>query len=274
MAGESARAQARRAREKSERLARYAANWEKGAEGESQTAAALGHLGGEWTHWHDLEWPGRRFANIDHLVVGPSGIFVIDSKNWSGTLTVKNNVLRQNGYGRESAVAGCADSALAVGAILPRYMDRVRPVLCFVQQSEVDGWVREVMLCSTTNVVTMLTSRKPVLDTNEIADIVTTLQLRVNSMSGQNRSAQRSGADRATTLGPSPAALHRPSRPPSKARTRFVKRCATGVGLWFVACNAAFLFLQPYVGESGRVFAPTYAALAVVAWLVARRLIR
>ena len=121
MAGESARERAQRAREKSQRLARYAEQWEKGADGESTTAAALVSLGPEWTCWHDLQWPGRRFANIDHLAIGPAGIFVIDSKNWSGTITVKDNVLRQGGYRRETAVAGCADSALAVGELLPRY---------------------------------------------------------------------------------------------------------------------------------------------------------
>jgi hypothetical protein len=119
MAGESAREVAQRARDKSERLARYAEAWEKGADGESQTAAALARLGPEWTAWHDLKWPGRRFANIDHLAIGPSGIFVIDSKNWSGAIAVKDSVVRQNGYRREPAVARCADSALAVGELLP-----------------------------------------------------------------------------------------------------------------------------------------------------------
>jgi hypothetical protein len=182
MAGESAGEKAQRAREKSQRLARYAEQWEKGADGESRTADALSQLGPEWTHWHDLKWPGRRFANIDHLAVGPGGIFVIDSKNWSGNVTVKDDVLRQNGYRRETAVAGCADSALAVGGLLPRYMDRVTPVLCFVRDDDVKGWARDVMLCSTTNLVPMLTSRPAVLGTDEIVDAVITLQVRMNSM--------------------------------------------------------------------------------------------
>ena len=112
-AGESARERSRRARQKSEQLVRYADRWEKGAQCESRTASALSQLGPEWTAWHDLRWPGRRYANIDHLVVGPGGIFVIDSKNWSGDISVRDGVLRQNGYRRESAVAACAYSALA-----------------------------------------------------------------------------------------------------------------------------------------------------------------
>ena len=81
MAGESASGKARRARERVVRLARYAAQWEKGAAGESQTAIALGQLPPDWVCWHDQKWPGRRYANIDHLVSGPGGLFVIDSKN-------------------------------------------------------------------------------------------------------------------------------------------------------------------------------------------------
>jgi hypothetical protein len=34
---------------------------------------------------HDLAVPGSR-ANIDHLVVGPGGVFVIDSKQYRGSL--------------------------------------------------------------------------------------------------------------------------------------------------------------------------------------------
>jgi hypothetical protein len=33
--------------------------------------------------FHDLAVPGSP-ANVDHLVIGPSGVFVIDSKQWTG----------------------------------------------------------------------------------------------------------------------------------------------------------------------------------------------
>jgi Nuclease-related domain len=35
--------------------------------------------------FHDLAVPGSP-ANVDHLVIGPSGVFVIDSKQWSGSV--------------------------------------------------------------------------------------------------------------------------------------------------------------------------------------------
>src|SRR4029450_6068736 len=33
--------------------------------------------------FHDLAMPGSD-VNVDHLVIGPTGVFVIDSKQWTG----------------------------------------------------------------------------------------------------------------------------------------------------------------------------------------------
>src|SRR3954452_18934163 len=95
--GKSAREVAARSRAKAERLMRRAEMFERGALGEERTAATLRELPAAWTALHDVRWPGRRFANIDHIVIGPGGVFVVDSKNWSGNITVSAGVLRQNG---------------------------------------------------------------------------------------------------------------------------------------------------------------------------------
>jgi hypothetical protein len=60
--------------------------WRRGAAGERRTARLLGPLERQgWVVLHDLAVPGSR-ANIDHLVIGPGGIFVIDSKQYRGRL--------------------------------------------------------------------------------------------------------------------------------------------------------------------------------------------
>ena len=38
-----------------------------------------------WAVLHDLAVPGSR-ANLDHLVIGPGGVFVVDSKQYRGRL--------------------------------------------------------------------------------------------------------------------------------------------------------------------------------------------
>jgi hypothetical protein len=60
--------------------------WRRGAVGERRTARLLGQLERHgWVVLHDLAVPGSA-ANLDHLVIGPGGVFVIDSKQYRGRL--------------------------------------------------------------------------------------------------------------------------------------------------------------------------------------------
>jgi hypothetical protein len=60
--------------------------WRRGAAGERRTARLLKPLERQgWAVLHDLAVPGSR-ANLDHLVIGPGGVFVIDSKQYRSRL--------------------------------------------------------------------------------------------------------------------------------------------------------------------------------------------
>jgi hypothetical protein len=60
--------------------------WRRGAAGERRTARLLDPLERHgWAVLHDLAVPRSR-ANIDHLVIGPGGVFVVDSKQYRGRL--------------------------------------------------------------------------------------------------------------------------------------------------------------------------------------------
>jgi hypothetical protein len=60
--------------------------WRRGAAGERRTARLLAALERHgWAVLHDLALPGSR-ANLDHLAIGPGGVFVIDSKHYRGRL--------------------------------------------------------------------------------------------------------------------------------------------------------------------------------------------
>src|SRR5918993_1219559 len=60
--------------------------WRRGAVGERRTARLLAGLERHgWAVLHDLAVAGSR-ANLDHLVIGPAGVFVIDSKQYRGRL--------------------------------------------------------------------------------------------------------------------------------------------------------------------------------------------
>ena len=61
-------------------------NWQTGALGEQATAKALRPLEKDgWIVLHDLS-AGR--GNIDHVIVGPTGIYLLDSKRLGGTVSV------------------------------------------------------------------------------------------------------------------------------------------------------------------------------------------
>ena len=66
--------------------------WLIGAQAEERTADILSVLGDEWECWHDISVAS---ANIDHLLIGPPGIVVIDTKAWGGSVTVKNGQLHR-----------------------------------------------------------------------------------------------------------------------------------------------------------------------------------
>jgi hypothetical protein len=60
--------------------------WRRGAAGERRTARLLDPLERHgWAILHDLAVPGSP-ANVDHLAIGPGGVFVIDSKQYRGRL--------------------------------------------------------------------------------------------------------------------------------------------------------------------------------------------
>jgi hypothetical protein len=66
----------------------HVAAWRQGAAGERAVARRLDRLTDRGVVvLHDRRIPGTR-ANIDHLVVSSSGVYVIDAKNYTGTVRV------------------------------------------------------------------------------------------------------------------------------------------------------------------------------------------
>jgi hypothetical protein len=65
--------------------------WRQGAVGERCTARLLDPLERHgWAILHDLAVPSSR-ADLDHLAIGPGGVFVIDSKQYSGRLQLDSS---------------------------------------------------------------------------------------------------------------------------------------------------------------------------------------
>lgn len=61
------------------------------AEGERATGKEIDRLGSEWHCEHDLQ---QEYGNWDHVLVGPAGVFLLDSKFLNGTVAAGRDALR------------------------------------------------------------------------------------------------------------------------------------------------------------------------------------
>lgn len=87
------------------RATRRCSGFAVAAMSEPRTAAALEPLESHgWRVLHDRRWPGSTRANVDHVAVGPGGVAVIDSKHWSGAISVVAARLRCDEEDRQEAV--------------------------------------------------------------------------------------------------------------------------------------------------------------------------
>jgi hypothetical protein len=65
--------------------------WRQGFEGEVATAKTLRRLVADgWLVLNDID---IRYGNLDHVVVGPPGIFLLETKSLNGLLTIDHGVL-------------------------------------------------------------------------------------------------------------------------------------------------------------------------------------
>jgi hypothetical protein len=130
-AGKSAADRAKAKRTQADRLLRDAANLEKGAEGERAIAEILAQLPPYYWVLNDLNIPGSS-ANVDHLVVGPSGPIAIDAKAYGGTLRPGDGTLWR---GRVPIRDECSTASWESGEIAKWIGHPVRTVLAFVGTS-------------------------------------------------------------------------------------------------------------------------------------------
>jgi Nuclease-related domain len=110
--------------------------WQRGARGERRTARLLDRLTRDgYAVFHDLALPGSP-ANVDHLVIGPSGVFVIDSKQWSGSVRQSSDGLAwHNHYPLDRTLETVRWEAEAISRILGT---RTAAVVC-VHGAHVQG---------------------------------------------------------------------------------------------------------------------------------------
>ena len=114
--------------------------WAKGSEGERKLAAhLLQTVGDRAVMLHDRRIPGSR-ANIDHLIVAASAIWIVDAKSYKGKVEQrdvggwlkKDSRLYVNGRDQTKLVGGLAKQIDAVLAAIEDADVPIKAALCFV----------------------------------------------------------------------------------------------------------------------------------------------
>jgi hypothetical protein len=87
-------------------------NWRKGTLGECQVADLLSSLSDEYSVINDVTTAS---GNFDHVVVGPTGVFAIETKNWRGLVSsTGTGELNQNGQAFGKPVGDLIRRTMAV----------------------------------------------------------------------------------------------------------------------------------------------------------------
>ncbi|MDT0194902.1 NERD domain-containing protein [Arthrobacter sp. AB6] len=180
-AGDGAAEQSRLAAERVARLKRRLDEaerstkpWDAGAEGATAVAEKLGELVPRgWYLLNDVHWPGRPKASLDHVLVGPGGVVVVNSKNWTGEVRVASGVLWQGRYARTQAVEGAlAQCAAVTSVVAPMHRRLVRPLICMAAQPDLLGVTNsDVAVAGTGRIVGAIEALPPVLDQQAVAGL-------------------------------------------------------------------------------------------------------
>lgn len=124
------------------------ARWGVGARAEREVGRELEKLHKDGFHvFHD--WLPEDRGNVDHFVVGPQGVFAIETKGWTGEITCEADKLLKNGrslIGKDpiKQVKGEAKDVSRLILEARSFQTFVNPILCFSQAdlrcySVVDG---------------------------------------------------------------------------------------------------------------------------------------
>lgn len=139
---------------------------------ESPLIGALEALGAGWQRIDDIRWPGYEFANVDHVIVGPAGVFVIDVQRGTKLYDLDEGAkLRRHARLPKREVEDVVSAAHAVGSLLGMVHRRPMAVLCLVDERRVEATIGEALICSPDTLLPRLGAMAPILDQTQVREI-------------------------------------------------------------------------------------------------------
>lgn len=91
----------------------FIAKWKRSGEGERKTGVVLKRL--ERDGWESVHGREARYGDLDHIAVGRAGVFLLNSKNLSGHITLQQEGLNLDSVGLPARLVH-ADEAFACDA--------------------------------------------------------------------------------------------------------------------------------------------------------------
>ncbi|MCO4275275.1 NERD domain-containing protein [Pseudarthrobacter sp. HLT3-5] len=210
--GDGAAERSRLAAERVQRLKRQldqaeraTKSWDAGAVGERLVADSLsGLIPHGWYLLNDVHWPGRPKANLDHVLVGPGGVVVVDAKNWTGEVRVSAGVLWQGRFARTQSVDGALAQCAAVASVLaPPHRRFVRPLICLAGQPGLFGITNsDVAVVGADRVVGAVLALPPVLNQQTVVGLYAHLGEQLTQESAAESPAVNSLSVKSPTVKP------------------------------------------------------------------------
>jgi hypothetical protein len=228
--------------------------WAAGAEGERRVAAELSNLREAWTVLHDrLLRPGQSEANLDHVVIGPGGMFLVDAKNRAGRVMEWEGGLFQHTVQAGDRVSLNLAAELKKVHGMAAYMAvesgrPVAPVLCLAGAHEAEfgepKMLQGVWVVPVSKLVDWLNAQPYVLD-RETAGLVVARAMTdfpSTTTDPQLLAAMGQAAARQKRVKQASRRQRRPSPPGGRARRSFAGRLVRAiVGLVMMLASLWFL---------------------------------
>lgn len=144
-------------------------SWRVGADAEEAVGRELAKLPPGWFVRHDVMIGGR--WNVDHVVVGPPGVFLFDTKFRSGVVKTTREGIRLNGRATDMTEKVQAQAREVSARLRDAAGTRqwVQPVIVFDNDVLGSSQPDRVHVVGLTDVVRYLMNLPPMLDTGSVA---------------------------------------------------------------------------------------------------------
>lgn len=170
-------------------------SWSKGAFGEKVAAFWLSRLPPGWHVFHDVP-VGERGANIDHVVIGPGGVFTVNTKNLSGKVVVSARSIWVDGHVKDYLPLARheAERAARLLSSAAGHDIHVRPILAFaVDELEIRQPPEDVTVLRVAGLPKWLRAGPAVLTTAEVTTMASVAHKPSTWQGGKGRTGVREG---------------------------------------------------------------------------------